>query len=190
MATIVTRQDYFDAALELLSSEGYGAVKLAPVCRHLGVTTGSFYNYFESWRDFIDHFLTNWLSANTTQLVVSARQRENPIDQLEALLQFTLALPHRAEAEIRAWSKVDPMVRQVQEAVDQQRRAVVLEAARMVFDEDDALHYAEWGIYVLVGYQLLDSDNDTSSLEWALRKLLDQIVAQAGITPDPVENPA
>ncbi|GGL09929.1 TetR/AcrR family transcriptional regulator [Nocardia jinanensis] len=179
MATIATPQDYFDAALELLSSEGYGAVKLAPVCKRLGVTTGSFYHYFENWRDFVDQFLGNWLSARTTQLAESARRRANPIDQLEALLQFTLALPHRAEAEIRAWSKVDPRVKEVQDAVDLQRKQVVLEAARMVSEDEEALRYAQWGIYLLVGYQQVDAGRDIAALEWTLRRLLDELVERA-----------
>ena len=48
MATPVRREDYFDAAIEILSTDDHGGLKQAPLCRHLSVTTGSFYNYFES----------------------------------------------------------------------------------------------------------------------------------------------
>ncbi|MDT5106509.1 MAG: hypothetical protein QOI25_4022 [Mycobacterium sp.] len=48
MASVVTRQSYFDAGLDVLSDLGYGGLKLAEVCNRLGVTTGSFYHYFTS----------------------------------------------------------------------------------------------------------------------------------------------
>jgi AcrR family transcriptional regulator len=173
------KQDYFDTAFDLLSEQGYSALKQAPLCRRLGVTTGSFYHYFENWHDFTTQFLAHWLDERTTQLVALTQQRENPIEQLEALLQFSLALPHRAESAIRVWSKVDPEVQKVQAAADNQRTQVVLHAAQaIVDDEKEAVHYAQWGTYILVGFQQLETGYDTAPLEWALRRLMEELVQQ------------
>ncbi|MGQ4618556.1 TetR family transcriptional regulator [Nocardia sp. R7R-8] len=172
------KQDYFDAAFDLLSEQGYSALKQAPLCKRLGVTTGSFYHYFQNWRDFTAQFLDHWRTESTTQLVALAQQRDNAVDQLEALLHFTLALPHRAEAAIRVWSRIDPEVRAVQDVVDAQRQQVVLEAARTVFDDEEALHHARWGVYLLVGYQQIDAEEDIGRLEWVLRRLLREVVQQ------------
>ncbi|MFE2996961.1 TetR/AcrR family transcriptional regulator [Nocardia sp. NPDC059246] len=181
---MAVKQDYFDAAFELLSEEGYSALKQAPLCRRLGVTTGSFYHYFENWHDFTSQFLDHWLTESTTQLVTMAQQRGDAVDQLEALLQFTLALPHRAEAAIRVWSRADPKVRAVQDTADALRTQVVLEAVRAVFDdEEEALNHARWGIYLLVGYQQLDTGEDTSPLEWVLRRLLRDVVERRADSP-------
>ncbi|MBH0776703.1 TetR/AcrR family transcriptional regulator [Nocardia bovistercoris] len=176
MAAIATRENYFEAAFALLSSRGYGALKLAPVCEHLGVTTGSFYHYFKNWRDFTAQFLDHWLARSTTQLVEFVQRLDSPIDQLDALLHFAVSLPHRAEAAIRVWSTVDAEVAAIQRAVDEQRRQVVLAAARQVFaDDEEALRHAQWGTYLLVGYQQLDAgEGDTAPLEWALARLLDE----------------
>ena len=46
MASVVSREAYFETGLEVLSDLGYGGLKLAEVCNRLGVTTGSFYHYF------------------------------------------------------------------------------------------------------------------------------------------------
>lgn len=170
------KQDYFEAAFELLSELGYSALKQAPLCRRVGVTTGSFYHYFENWHDFTTQFLQHWMDERTTQLVEMAQQRDNAVEQLESLLQFTLALPHRAEAAIRVWSKVDPEVETVQRVVDEQRSAVVMQAAQAIFDDEkEALRYAQWGTYLLVGYQQLDAGDDVAPLEWSLRRLLRDI---------------
>ena len=47
MAIVATRDAYYDTGLDVLSDLGYGGLKLAEVCRRLGVTTGSFYHYFD-----------------------------------------------------------------------------------------------------------------------------------------------
>ncbi|MFI9408628.1 TetR/AcrR family transcriptional regulator [Nocardia gamkensis] len=170
------KQDYFDTALEQLSEQGYSALKQAPLCRRLRVTTGSFYHYFENWHDFTSQLLEHRHTERTTQLVQLARQRQHPIDQLEALMRFALALPHRAEAAIRVWSKVDPQVQAVQDAVDTQRMEVVLQATRAIFvDEDEALNHARWGLYLLTGYQELGSGRDPAALEWVLGRLLSEL---------------
>ena len=49
MASVVSREAYFETGLDVLSDLGYGGLKLAEVCNRLGVTTGSFYHYFSGW---------------------------------------------------------------------------------------------------------------------------------------------
>ncbi|WP_067904895.1 TetR/AcrR family transcriptional regulator [Nocardia vaccinii] len=173
---MATKQDYFGVAFELLSEQGYAALKQAALCKRLRVTTGSFYHYFENWHDFTSQLLEHWRIERTAQLIELAQQKVDPVDQLEALLQFALGLPHRAEAAIRVWSKVNPEVRVVQEAVDTQRLEVVLGATRAIFDdEEEALHHARWGLYLLAGYQELDAGEDPAALEWVLRHLLSEL---------------
>ncbi|WP_067671521.1 TetR/AcrR family transcriptional regulator [Nocardia miyunensis] len=173
---MASKQDYFGAAFDLLSEQGYGALKQAPLCRRLGVTTGSFYHYFENWHDFTSQFLQHWLDERTTQLVELTQQHQDAAGQLETLLQFTLELPHRAEAAIRVWGKIDPDVEAVQQAVDIQRTQIMLQAAQTIFDDQqEALRYAQWGTYLLVGYQQLDAGDDIAPLEWVLRRLLAEL---------------
>jgi AcrR family transcriptional regulator len=52
MASVVSREAYFETGLDVLSDLGYGGLKLAEVCSRLGVTTGSFYHYFSGWPVF------------------------------------------------------------------------------------------------------------------------------------------
>lgn len=177
MATVVSRDEYFDAALEILSSDGYGGLKLAPLCRLLKVTTGSFYNYFDSWSVFKTQLLQVWLEGRTLQLVEVAKTEAEPLRRLDLLVDFASNLPHRAESAIRAWSHSDSEVRQVQGDVDAQRFSVVRGAMSALFDDEEtAEYYTHLGLYILIGFQQLEPPQDVKYLRWSLNRLIRDVV--------------
>ncbi len=49
MGNGASRSAYFEKGLEILSEVGYGGLKLAEVCLRVGVSTGSFYHFFDNW---------------------------------------------------------------------------------------------------------------------------------------------
>lgn len=176
MATLVTRDEYFAAALEILSTDGYGSLKLAPVCKLLKVTTGSFYNYFSSWQDFKEELLRAWLKERTLQLVDLAQIEVEPVRQLELLLDFSAGLPHRAESAIRAWSHSDAEVRAIQSIVDTQRYNAVYGAmSTLLGDAGEAERYARLGLYILIGFQQLEPPQEVEYLRWSLQQLILQV---------------
>jgi len=177
---MVTRDDYFDAALTILSTAGYGGLKLAPVCELLKVTTGSFYNYFNSWGDFKAQFLQAWLDRRTMQLVEIAQSESEPTRRLEVLIELSVALPHHAEAAIRAWSHSDPDVKRIQATVDEHRFAVTYEAMlEILHDAQAAEDFTHLGTYILTGFQQVDPTRDTKHLQWSLERLLNTVLASA-----------
>jgi AcrR family transcriptional regulator len=174
---------YFDAAYTLLAEEGYGGLKLAALCREVGVTTGAFYHFFASWKDFTTRLLDHWQTERTTLLVALARSRTRGIDQLDALMEFSLELPHSAEAAIRVWSSIDPDVAVVQESVDAARFGVVSDAIRQIVpDPTTADRLARLGIMVLIGFEVSDVPKDQHLLEWSLGLIRDAIMARGGPT--------
>jgi AcrR family transcriptional regulator len=105
MASVVTRESYFDAGLEVLSDLGYGGLKLAEVCNRLGVTTGSFYHYFASWSAYTRALVGHWMQARTVSALEAIRAEPDPRRRIDALIQEGLALPHGAEGDpAAAWS--------------------------------------------------------------------------------------
>ena len=68
MRLLVTRDDYYAAAMRILATEGAGGLKIATLCRELGVTTGSFYGYFGSLDGFIEQFLAYWWESQTARI--------------------------------------------------------------------------------------------------------------------------
>jgi AcrR family transcriptional regulator len=67
MASVASRESYFEAGLDVLSDLGYGGLKLAEVCNRLGVTSGSFYHYFSSWRAYTSELVAHWMQARTSR---------------------------------------------------------------------------------------------------------------------------
>lgn len=188
MATIVRREDYFDAAIEILSVNDHAGLKQARLCAHLEVTTGSFYNYFDSWAQFKREFLQHWLERQTLQLAATARLEGSAIRRLSLLIELGCGLPHSAESAIRGWAHSDSSVHEVQSQVDEQRFAVIAEAAATVVEsEEEAEQFARMTLYTLVGYQQTLPLQDVASLRWALdyqlRTLLAAIESKAPLLP-------
>lgn len=173
MASVVSREAYFETGLDVLADLGYGGLKLAEVCTRLGVTTGSFYHYFPGWPAYTRELVAHWMQARTVQAIEAVRSEPDPRMRIAALIQVGLSLPHGAEAAIRVWSSVDPHVYAVQVAVDQQRFDVLYESAfEILQNKRQAQMFASWGVYLVVGYEQATLPNDPAALEWIARQWL------------------
>ncbi|MEZ0053647.1 AcrR family transcriptional regulator [Mycobacterium sp. MAA66] len=173
----VSRESYFEAGVEALAEAGYNGLKLAEVCRRLGVTTGSFYHYFPNWAAYTDALLEHWAEARSMKVDETQQGEPDPRVRIDTLIRRALALPHGAEAAIRIWSALDPKVHAVQSAVDQQRFDAMSEAAfEILGDRHQANVFASWGLYVLVGYeQSTLKHTTTADLHWIAEQLLDAL---------------
>jgi AcrR family transcriptional regulator len=171
------RRRYFEAAHEILGSEGYGALKLAQVCKRVGVTTGAFYHNFASWGEFTDALLEDWLRERTEVTARLARHLTDPVNQLEMLLQASVDLRHASEAAIRVWAGTDARVAEVQMAVDEGRYEIVHDVMVKLVGEEQAPAYAWWGCNVLAGFEMIAYRQTTEDLRWQLRQILEAAVA-------------
>jgi AcrR family transcriptional regulator len=151
---VVTKDDYFAAALDVLATDGHGALKIASLCRAIGVTTGSFYHYFGSWDGFVQELLTHWEQEKTQRVFELAAAEPDPVARVRKIKRAALTLPHEAEAAIRAWSHTNPMVGELQRRVDHERlvalRSVI---SGVVGSRKQAELLAIMGISLLVGLQ-------------------------------------
>jgi len=75
MRLLVTREDYFAAAMKILATQGAGGLKINVLCKAVKVTTGSFYGYFGSFDGFVEQFLTFWKQEQTERLVALPKRR-------------------------------------------------------------------------------------------------------------------
>lgn len=176
MGAVLSRQAYFETGLEVLSELGYGGLKLAQVCNRLGVTTGSFYHYFTSWPVYTRELVQHWLNERTLVHVQFVRAIPDPRERLDSLIQIGLALPHGAEAAIRCWSSADPAVQAVQAEVDRQRFEILYESALEVLGQErQAELFADWAMYLLVGYEQVLLPPDSAAFTWIAGQLLDAL---------------
>jgi AcrR family transcriptional regulator len=178
MTTTLSPDAYFATGLEVLSDLGYGGLKLAEVCNRLGVTSGSFYHYFSNWSTYTYELVNHWKNASTMELVAYSRQEPDPRTRIEQLYQNALDLPHGAEAAIRTWSSLDPVVHGVQTDVDRQRHDIIRESALAILRDDrQAQVFADWSLYILVGYEQCTLPKDKPALEWIADQLLEALDA-------------
>lgn len=176
-----TKSRFFLAGMEILAEGGIAGLKLAALCRRVGVTTGSFYHAFDSWQDFTRQLVENWRDERTLQAAELARAEVDPAERVDLLLRLGVSLPHSAEAAIRVWAGIDPEVAKVQESVDRQRLTTVTEAFRELTDDPfEAADLARVAFYVVVGFEQSTGDHDVRALERFLRALQDRALTYAG----------
>ena len=176
MVTVASREAYFETGLDVLADRGYGGLKLAEVCRRLGVTSGSFYHYFSSWSAYTGELIEEWFPAATRERVAQLRTIPDPRRRIDAIFDIGLALPHGAEAAVRVWSALDPKVWAVQSEVDDLRFGILRESAlELLHDDRQAELFASWSLYLLVGYEQSTRPPDMVGLTWMVGQLLDAL---------------
>jgi AcrR family transcriptional regulator len=177
---VVTREDYFAAALDVLAARGHAALKIGSLCRTIGVTTGSFYHYFGSWDAFVDELLAHWEREQTQRPVAVANAETDPITRVRTIKKLALALPHDAETAIRAWAHVSPAVAVVQARVDDERLESIRAAiVPLVGRNRRADRLAVMGMTLLVGHQQWRTPVDVRELARLLDDYEDLVLAQA-----------
>jgi AcrR family transcriptional regulator len=179
----VSRDDYFAAAVGILSEVGFRGLKMTALHQRLGVTSGSFYNYFRNWPDFVQQFLAHWLDR-TDQIAQEAARPNEAVNRLELLRGLSKTVPHDAEAAIRIWAAMDPAVGEVQRAVDERRVDLIAQAVAQVRGhEHDAHRLAELCLAGVVGLQMLRRPVDLDEMDWQLAQFITLVLHTAGDRP-------
>ena len=97
MRRIVTADDYFQAALDLLVRDGPTSLKVGSLCEALGVTSGSFYGYFSGLDEFVSELITTRLTNQNQRLRELAGSDGEPEARLAQLRDLARTVPHHAE---------------------------------------------------------------------------------------------
>ena len=153
----VTRDDWLNAAMQTLVSDGVERVKVLSLADRLGVSRSSFYWYFRDRDDLLAGLLDHWQRTNTGALITQAEAPARTItgaccNVFRCFVNpalFDIAL----EFTIRDWARRDPRVRAALDLSDA-RRLDALQAmfTRHGYDETDALVRARTLYYMQIGY--------------------------------------
>jgi AcrR family transcriptional regulator len=177
---VVTREDYFAEAMRVLARDGHAALKIAPLCRAIGVTTGSFYHYFGGWDGFVGALLEDWEQRQTQRIVVLVSAPSDPVARIRTLKKLVLGLPHSAETAIRAWSHASDVVGAFQARVDEERREALFRLILAVVpNRRRADLLAVMGMSLLVGVQQWRTPVDVRELSRLLDEYEATIVSHA-----------
>jgi AcrR family transcriptional regulator len=79
-------EDWEQAALEALASQGLGAVNVQGLARKLGVTKGSFYWHFADREALLKATLARWEESYTERVIAALDAIPDPRERLEQML--------------------------------------------------------------------------------------------------------
>jgi AcrR family transcriptional regulator len=123
----LTRQDWINAAMELLAVAGIGAVSIDRLATSLGITRGSFYHHFADREDLLrallEHWSNQWTYAIRDQIASLGLDPATTLLALMRLIRSNRAADY--DAPIRAWALHDPLARKVVKNVDEARLAFI-----------------------------------------------------------------
>lgn len=152
----LTRGDWLSHALEMLKEEGSSGVRVEPLSRSLGVTTGSFYWHFKNREDLhrslIEHWETDLAVATPEQMFeCKGDAKERLLALLKLIVREDL---NRYDRAMRAWASSDELVAAAVLRVDQRRLDTALQLfLEMGFDLVEADLRSRVSYYYLVGEQ-------------------------------------
>jgi len=108
-STRLTRQDWLLGALEILGTTGVEGVKIVPLAKWMGVTSGSFYWHFRNRRDLHEALCEYWEREMTDVAIAAAKNIEGPpVERIWNLMEqvmdtgmarFDLAFWHWAQSD-------------------------------------------------------------------------------------------
>jgi len=123
----LTRQDWINAAMELLAVAGIGAVSIDRLATGLGITRGSFYHHFADREDLLrallEHWSNQWTYAIRDQIANLGLDPGTTLLALMKLIRSNRAADY--DAPIRAWALHDPLAREAVKNVDGARLAFI-----------------------------------------------------------------
>lgn len=153
----VGKQDWLDAALDLLKKSGIEAVRVERLAEKLGVAKSGFYYHFRDREGLLAQLLQHWVSVDHLPILEDRQLvKEPPEKRLLAIAEAVdRANLSRYDLAIRQWARTDQKVRRVWRAEMDKRLQII----RGLFSElgysDDDL---EMRVRLFVGYHVSERE--------------------------------
>lgn len=173
-ASKLSRNDWINAAMNVLSTGGIELVRIDNIAKKLKITRGSFYYHFKNRQELLQAILENWRVKATEAVIENLQKRSlDPLQQLTELV----TLPHRGkrsieaasiEISLRTWARRDPIAKAAVEEVDSYRIAYI---ERLFVEMDHSKQQAEDIAHLLYSYMVAASlmINNDSTVDQANR---------------------
>lgn len=115
------REQWLNAALELLVEHGPGALTIERLGARVGLTKGSFYHHFRHLADFRTALLAHVEEVGYTTVVRVADEALGPRARLARLADEVASGSPAFETALRAWAASDPEVAALTARLDRER---------------------------------------------------------------------
>lgn len=152
----VTREDWLETAKQLVIEGGFAKLTLEHLLTRLGVTHGSFYHHFKNRQALTEALLKQWRKEMTLDVVAKAAHIGDTEQRARALMSLGSEFTDQTQLEIafRAQARIDPMVREYVQEVDELRIRNCTEMAKALFgDTPQAVSIGKLAHAVFVGSQ-------------------------------------
>lgn len=132
--TQLDRNDWIEAAIDILAQEGLSGMRVEVLAKRCGVTKGSFYWHFRDRQDLLEAVLQRWKEGRIRDIEkTTAVTPGNEREQLHYAIEVYGASRNRKgisiELAVRDWARHDAIAAAVVESVDLYR----LECTRKLF---------------------------------------------------------
>lgn len=122
----MTKEDWLDSSLKLVSKYGADVLKIDSLCKKLKVTKGSFYHHFKGHKIFLEEILEYWYVKFTKDIIDEIKEFENkPLKQIELLNKIIYSKDLNIEIEFRAWGLRNKLILPYMEKIDKERIQVI-----------------------------------------------------------------
>ena len=157
----VTREDWLNAARDLLVSTGVSEVKILALATRLGVSRSSFYWYFGSRDDLLAALLEDWKLRNTRSIIDHCARPSRNISH--GVCNFFRSFIDGGQFDpgldfaIREWARRDENVRAAIDTADAARLEAVHQIfLRHTYADPEADARARILYFMQLGYHALD----------------------------------
>ena len=138
----LSRDDWLDAAAELVVEGGFDAVRILTLARRLGVSRGSFYWHFRDHQDLIGSFLRRWQERRMAELELLTPGDADAQTETRRILRLLLGESGRSVRRMRVELAVRDMARRDEQAA---RVVAAVDEARIRHNQTLLLRRAENG---------------------------------------------
>ncbi len=144
---------WLDAGLDALVDHGLDGVRVEVLARRIGVTKGSFYHHFQDHPEFLRRMVERWRAIQEGHLqALAATASEDPVRQLEEVMNFVHHKDSRHDIALRCWARHDAAVRRTVAVVDAARLDYLARLfTRLGVGGDEALLRSRMIYYYQVG---------------------------------------
>jgi len=120
--TVLSAQDWAEAALNAIGERGVEGVAVEPLARALGVTKGSFYWHFPNRDALLEATLQLWEARETDEVLERVRQEVDPRARIKRLVGEVNTSRRASRVYLALSNTVEPsFVREYVERVSQRR---------------------------------------------------------------------
>jgi AcrR family transcriptional regulator len=135
----ISRDDWIDAAWNILGEAGVEGIRIEQLARKLDVTKGSFYWHFKNRQGLVDAMIERWLGMREEDRPGYSTDSEDPGERLWKVIERGITRGTRGQAAaLRLWAQRNPEVEEKIVLADSVRRQFLIDQFKALGHDGEA----------------------------------------------------